>query len=89
MFKATIKGRNFRDVQSGTPRVLLTNVMHKGQVFRDHMWLEITPEIRKVLPTSNTAVVNISFEADLVGYRNHITKELKMALARMKNVRRT
>jgi hypothetical protein len=88
MFIATIKGRNFRDIHSGCPKVLVTQITHKGELFRDHSWIEITKELENSLPYDNHRTVHISFEGDLRGYKNHSTGEMKTTITNIKNIRR-
>lgn len=88
MFIATIKGRNFRDIHSGCPKVLITNITHKDTLFRDHTWLEITKELERSLPYDNYRTVHIKFDGDLRGYKNHSTGEMKTTIVNIRNIRR-
>lgn len=49
MYKADIQ-RQFRDVRTGEPKVLLTNILSELGEFRDHCWVIITKEIEHLIP---------------------------------------
>lgn len=55
--------RNFRDVATGAPKVLLRDIFDaQGELFRDHAHIEITPAVQKVL---NCMRSNKSFKVEL------------------------
>jgi len=66
MYKALLR-RQYRDVNTTVPKVLLANVVdHQGQVFRDHCWVKETPEIARLLRKYNS--VAIDFVANEILY---------------------
>jgi len=62
MFRADIQ-RQFRDVATGQPKVLLTNITNEKGEFRDHCWVIITEEIRHLIPHKCGIKRQIQFDA--------------------------
>lgn len=78
MYTAIIT-RNFRDVRTTTPKVLLLNIIDEdGQTFRDHCWVTITDILEKFIPLKNHIKNIITFDAKITDYRtiNHTKQTL-------------
>ena len=59
--------RNFRDVATGAPKVLLRDIFDaQGELFRDHAHIEITPAVQKVL----NCIVELEAEEKTYDYQN-------------------
>lgn len=66
-YTATVS-RNFRDVGSISPKLLLRNITDSnGNLFRDHCWVELD-YLAHVVPNSNRYSAKISFEATTKPY---------------------
>lgn len=78
-------GRNFREVGTLSPKVLLNNLTDiDGNILRDHCWVELTDDLLKLLPTkSNKIKVTIEFEAVIITYGND-----KLGLKKLSNIRK-
>lgn len=75
MYTATII-RNFRDVKTTTPKVLLLNITDKnGQLFRDHCWVTINELIEKYIPIKNNIKKIIKFDAIIKEYQTNGPKK--------------
>jgi len=62
-YYATIS-RNFRDVATGDPKVLLRSINNElNEEFRDHCWVS-SNALNDVIPYKNHQHLRISFEAD-------------------------
>lgn len=62
--------KNYRDVQTGSPKVLLRIDQVQSDTFdRDHTFVPLTPNLKKILQTikGNSSLV-IQFEADEIQY---------------------
>jgi len=70
MYTATIT-RNFRDIHTMTPKVLLLNITTAEGIFRDHCWVPITNNIQKFIPRKNTQKLLISFIAKIRTYQTY------------------
>jgi hypothetical protein len=68
MLTATIH-RNFRDIHTTTPKVLLTSLCEDGKELRDHCWVTITNRIEKFIPKKNTQSIDIRFTGKLETYQ--------------------
>lgn len=69
MYTATII-RNFRDLRTTTPKVLLLNIVDEnGQLFRDHCWVTITELLEKFIPLKNHIKKKIMFDAKIKNYQ--------------------
>lgn len=69
-YTATIS-RNFRDTNTGDPKVLLRDVRDfQGNLFRDHCWVSKSL-LDPVIPTSNKANPRISFLAKAKSYKTY------------------
>lgn len=69
MYTATIT-RNFRDVRTTTPKVLLLNIRNEdGQLFRDHCWVTVTEILEKFIPLKNHIKKTIVFTAKIKEYQ--------------------
>ena len=69
MYTATIT-RNFRDVRTTTPKVLLLNIIDEnGQLFRDHCWVTINELLEKFIPLKNHIKKTIMFDAKIKDYQ--------------------
>lgn len=67
MYTAEIQ-RQFRDVRTGQPKVLLTNIIDELGEFRDHCWTIITSELEHLIPHRCGVKRTISFTADIKPY---------------------
>jgi hypothetical protein len=85
MYTATIT-RNFRDVHTISPKVLLLNVELDGQLFRDHCWVTITPEIEPFIPYKNTQKLKISFNAKQKQYKTRASKPEQSTLDKISDI---
>jgi len=78
--------RNFRDVDTTSPKVLLTNILNDdGSLFRDHCWVEITREVEGLIPRSNKGRL-IRFSAKFKQYKNYLTGEKKQTLKKIRTI---
>ena len=67
--QATIT-RNFRDVNTLSPKVLLTNVIFdNGETFRDHCWVPMTDKIKQFIPRTNKQKNTLQFKAKIKDYQ--------------------
>ena len=78
MAKYTAKiSRNFRDVATGAPKVLLRDIFdNNGELFRDHAHVEITPAIQKTLNcmrSNRSFIVELEAEEKEYNYQNSNT----------------
>jgi hypothetical protein len=63
-YTATIS-RQYRDVKTGSPKVLLTNIVcNDTEGFRDHCWVTLTKELAKTVPSRCGIKALIEFEAE-------------------------
>lgn len=84
--RATIT-RNFRDVNTISPKVLLTNVVNDdGSEFRDHCWVDISNEIEGFIPKTNRYKVTVEFTASVKSYQTRGPK--KDTLCKMVNIKK-
>lgn len=84
MYTATIT-RNFRDVKTTIPKVLLLNIIDEnGQIFRDHCWVTITDILKKFIPLKNHIKKTIIFNAKIKDYQTIDSK--KQTLTSFENV---
>jgi len=65
-YYATIS-RNFRDVATGDPKVLLRDVNTADNKFRDHCWISQS-EVKDFIPYKNHQHLRICFEAKTKEY---------------------
>ena len=64
MYLAKIQ-RQYRDVKTGSPKVLLTDVVCEDTgLFRDHCWVTLTPELEKLVPRKCGVKLAIEFTAE-------------------------
>ena len=69
-YTATIS-RNFRDTNTGDPKVLLRNVRdYQGNLFRDHCWVSKSL-LDIVIPNTNRADCKVSFLAKEKTYKTY------------------
>lgn len=62
--------RNFRDVRTTTPKVLLLNIIDEnGQLFREHCWVTINELLKKFIPSKNIIKKTIMFDAKIKDYQ--------------------
>lgn len=66
MFTAIIT-RNFRDVNTSSPKVLLLKVQSDSELFRDHCWVTISDALREFVPRKNHIKTKICFDAKVNG----------------------
>lgn len=81
--------RNFRDVGTGTPKVLLRSIFDQnGELFRDHAHVVITPELQKTLNCmrSNKSFI-VELEADEAEYRYQNSGIIKRTLTNVSRVK--
>ena len=84
MLEATIH-RNFRDVNTTTPKILLTNLMENGKELRDHCWVTITERLEKFIPEFNGETIRITFTGKIRTYQT--IGEPKITVVAPKNIR--
>ena len=77
---------NLRDVYTASPKVLIREIEPNETIDRDHCWVTITPELDRLIPKDNRKIVTIQFNAKLYNYKNHLTKEIKQAFKKIKNI---
>ena len=65
--------KNFRDIKTTSPKVLLRiDKVQSDNFDRDHTFVPLTSNLKKVLQTiRGNASVLIEFEADEVSYKDH------------------
>lgn len=64
MYIAKIQ-RQFRDVKTGSPKVLLTDVVcDETEGFRDHCWVTLTEDLAKLVPSRCGVKLAIEFNAE-------------------------
>lgn len=57
-------GRNFRDVGTLSPKVLLRDVVNSNEEqFRDHCWVLKCPKLSRIIPKTNKKSIVIQFDA--------------------------
>lgn len=65
---------------TGSPKILFRKVVNltTGEVFRDHCWVDITPEVQEMLPDrlGDNNTYEVTFEALSKKYYNRITHTL-------------
>lgn len=78
--KATVPGRNFRDIATGCPKLLLTNIVNLADntEVRDHTWAKLNEELEKFVPHHNKHKLTITFKADLVTYNTRGTDKVTL-----------
>jgi len=68
LYTAKLTG-NRRDIQTGSPKALLININPDNDgLFRDHCWVELTPEIEAMQPEGHKKPLLIGFEAKVKKY---------------------
>ncbi len=69
MTLTAIISRNFRDTATGAPKVLLRGIQTPDEEYRDHAWVELTVELRRVVDriTNNRSLI-ITLEAEMKEY---------------------
>jgi hypothetical protein len=85
MFTAIIT-RNFRDVNTSSPKVLLLQVQNDSAIFRDHCWVTISDTIKDFVPKKNHIKTKICFDAKVKEYQTY--GPVKQTLISIKNIRR-
>lgn len=70
VFKAILTD-NYRDTDTGAPKVLLKNIKQEGAQFRDHCWVPLTKELRLLLRKYSKAT--ILFEGEVQEYLKRAT----------------
>lgn len=84
MYIATVT-RNFKDVRTTTPKVLLLNIKDdQGQLFRDHCWVVINDVLEKYIPSRDHIKKIIEFQAKIKEYQT--IGPLKRTLTSFSNV---
>lgn len=65
--------KNYRDVKTSSPKVLLRIDQVQSETFdRDHTFVPLTANLRKILQTiRGNGSILIKFEADEVSYKDH------------------
>lgn len=85
--KLTAKiSRNFRDTATGAPKVLLRNICIGEDEYRDHAWVELTPELRKIVNTitrNRSLLISLYAEEKSYIYRAGVVKR---TLTKVNNV---
>ena len=80
--------RNFRDVATGAPKVLLRNVLQEDEEdFRDHAWVELSAELKEFfkqeLPKNGKRVISFRAKEKVYKYRGELVKR---TLSNVKNI---
>lgn len=83
MFTAIIT-RNFRDVNTSSPKVLLLKVQSDSELFRDHCWVTISNALREFVPRKNHIKTKICFDAKVKEYQT--LGPVKQTLISLKNI---
>jgi hypothetical protein len=86
-YTATIS-RNLRQLSPGQCTVLLRNIQHNDEEFRDHTFTELTPELEQVLRAkcfNSNRSMKISFKAKVKEY-NYRGEVFKRTLCRLKDI---
>lgn len=79
--------RNFRDM-AGTFKVLLRDIKEiNGEEFRCHCFVEMTEEVKRVIPKINKCTYLIKFTAKHKEYKNILTGEVKLTLHEIKDIK--
>ena len=66
-----IISRNFRDTNTGDPKVLLRDVRDfEGNLFRDHCWVS-KAQLTSVIPYGNKSSLRVSFLAKSKSYQTY------------------
>lgn len=84
-----IISRNFRDIHTMSPKVLLRNIQTTDNtVFRDHCWVDINDNIKRILPRGgNNSAYLIRFKAEPKNYCNSKTNQHdKISLDKLTNI---
>ena len=81
--------RNFRDVATGCPKVLLRDVFDEsGETFRDHCHVEISPALARTLKTmrsNKSFIIELDAEPLSYNYQNSgVFKQTLTAVSRVK-----
>lgn len=77
--------RNFRDVHTLSPKVLLRSVIDDSSAeFRDHCWVNKCAKLSRVIPRANKTSILIQFEADIKEYGIY---ETKATLTNIRNIK--
>ena len=78
-YKALIAS-NTSQTGTGNPKILLRHVtsLSTGEIFRDHCWVDISPEINKVRSkkVGDNRTYEIEFDANLKEYYNRRTGDI-------------
>ena len=73
-----IISRNLRDVNTGAPKVLLRDIQCEGTSYRDHAWVELTPELDKTIASirgnKSAMITFLAREKDYM-YRGEVFKK--------------
>lgn len=87
LFTAKIS-RNFRDVATGVPKVLLRSIQTATEDYRDHAWVELNPTLKKFfetkLPKNGKRVIEFEAEEKVYTYRGEV---IKKTLENVKNIK--
>lgn len=81
--------RNFRDVATGVPKVLLRSIIDENDnEFRDHAWVQLNQELRTFfrtkLPKNGKRVIQFEADEKLYEYRGEVFKK---TLENIKNIK--
>lgn len=83
--------RNFRDVATGAPKVLLRAICTEEDEFRDHAWVELTPKLCKVVDSikgNRSLVVELEADESSYEYRAGVVKRTLTNINKIKVVGR-
>lgn len=72
--------RNFRDVATGVPKVLLRSIVNENnEEFRDHAWVPMNKQLQqffaKSLPKNGKRVIQFEADEKLYEYRGEVFKK--------------
>ena len=66
-YKARLNG-NRRDVETTSPKALITNIEPNDELDRDHCWIELSL-VKSIQPRGDQKGIWIEFDADIKQYK--------------------
>jgi len=87
MLIALIQGRNYRDIETLSPKILMINVKTEdGEEIREHCWVKITDELKQFIPRTNLSEIEIKFNAKVYTYIDKRGNK-KVSLSKLKDIK--
>jgi hypothetical protein len=71
MYTATIHTKNYRDTNTITPKVLLTDICNETSEFRDHCWVAINKHLDTLIKKTRKPKLTIKFSAKVKVYQTY------------------